>query len=795
MLGLIEHPQVANVYELVERGGTAAVVSELVDGVSLRRILDKTGPLEPQAAVYVIKGALLGVREVHSRGLVHRALKPENVLIDAAGNVKVVDVGLTPPNHKPPNPTYAAPELWTGGQPTPASDVYAATAILFECLSGQPPQGTGGASLGRSGQTPDAAIAGIRLELAPHQTRVLMAFGLAVDPQTRPVDARAALQQMDILAFTAFGSVWYDTGHALLRRRLSRLPIGLPLAPVYERLGELTPASAAPVASPTYATIPTTPSYAAPSMSSSCATPRPSSPVAAPVSPFAAVAVAGGDQRSTFPRAGTAGDTSVLIATAPAPSVAAEPTAWPTPEESSHRASANRMTRILIAAAVLVLLAAGTALAVTTAFGQRDESPTAVTTNSHQPIVVPGPTVPVPSTSGPGADTTKPAKPAGLRVTGRSVSAVSINWAASVDDVEVAGYIVVRNGTKVGTTYEPGFTDRGLQTQTRYQYAVAAFDAAGNVSATSVPVTATTLKEPDVSPPSIPANLRSTGKSTTKIVLAWSASHDNVGVAGYEVYRDAALIANVAQAGYTDTGLGAATSHTYKVRAFDTSNNASADSNAITVATLAAPDTTPPSIPGGVGAVGTSSSTIDVSWMASTDNIGVTMYRVYRGVVQVDEVPGTSFTDQGLTAATPYGYTVSAVDAAGNESLPSSPVSASTLPAPTTPPPTTSPPPTTPAPEVMSVTLMIKSIIDCTVRIEVAVVASAPMDVVLYYDITGPGSGSVSFSFTAGSLSQTQDLPTNGDGTVDGSASATAGGQSGGTRWTACVTTPPTTDL
>ena len=92
-------------------------------------------------------------------------------------------------------------------------------------------------------------------------------------------------------------------------------------------------------------------------------------------------------------------------------------------------------------------------------------------------------------------------------------------------------------------------------------------------------------------------------------------------------------------------------------------------------------------------------------------------------------------------------------------------------------------------------TLMIKSIIDCTVRIEVAVVASAPMDVVLYYDITGPGSGSVSFSFTAGSLSQTQDLPTNGDGTVDGSASATAGGQSGGTRWTACVTTPPTTDL
>jgi len=810
MLGLIEHPQVANVYELVERGGTAAVVTELIDGVSLRRILDKTGPLEPKAALYVVKGALLGLQEVHSRGIVHLAMKPENVLIDADGNVKIVDVGLTPPAHNPPNPTYAAPELWTGGQPTPASDVYAATAILFECLSGQPPHGTGGASLGRSGQTPDAAIAGIRLELAPHQTRVFMASGLAVDPQTRPLDARAALQQMDILAFTAFGPAWYDTGHTLLRRRLARVPTGLPNTPLYDRPRELAPASAAPPPSPAGAAAPTTPSYAAPPMTPRYAPPRPSSPVAAPVSPFAATAafaggdqrgtVAGGDQRDTITKAAAWGGTSVVVATAASTPAAAEPAAWLPLEESSHRESAKRMTRILIAAAVMVLLAAGTALAVTTAFGQRDESPTAVTTNSHQPIVVPGPTVPVPSTSGPGADTTKPARPAGLRVTGRSVSAVSINWAASVDDVGVAGYIVVRNGKRVGTTYEPGFTDSGLQTQTRYQYAVAAFDAAGNVSATSAPVTATTLKEPDVSPPSIPANLRSTGKSTTTIVLAWSASQDNIGVAGYEVYRDGTLIANVSQPGYTDNGLGAATSHTYRVRAFDTSNNASADSNAITVVTLTAPDTTPPRVPVGVTANATSSSTIDVSWAASTDNVGVTKYRVYRDGSQVTEVPDAIFTDQGLTASTSYSYTVRAVDAAGNQSGLSASASASTSAAPTTPPPTTPPattqPPTTdPAPVVWSVDLNITSIIGCTATIEATVVATGPMDVDLDYTITGHSGGSVPFSLTTGNLSQTQVLATDVDTTESGSAFGWAGGQSDTEGWTACVTTPPTTDL
>ena len=360
----------------------------------------------------------------------------------------------------------------------------------------------------------------------------------------------------------------------------------------------------------------------------------------------------------------------------------------------------------------------------------------------------------------------------------------------AIDDVGIAGYVVFRNGAQVSTTHDPAFTDRGLQSLVRYQYAVAAFDAAGNVSSTSEPVAAVTLQVPDRSPPSVPAGLHSSGQSMNSIVLAWTASQDNVGVAGYEVYRNGGLIANVVLPSYTDVGLSPATSYTYRVRAFDTSDNASGDSNTMTVATAVLPDTTAPSVPSGVGATGTSPSEIDVSWTASTDNVGVTSYQVYRDGVQVADVVGTGFTDQGLAASTPYTYEVRASDAAGNHSGLSDSTTASTMAAPTTPPPTvdpTTPPPTQdPVPEIMSVTL--HAIPGCLVTVEVTVTASAPMaDVVLDFNVPGHMGGSELFTFTASDLSQTRVLATDGDGTVNGIATASAGDESDTTSWQACT--------
>jgi len=93
---------------------------------------------------------------------------------------------------------------------------------------------------------------------------------------------------------------------------------------------------------------------------------------------------------------------------------------------------------------------------------------------------------------GSGGDTTAPSVPANLAVTGVTSSSASLSWSQSTDNVGVAGYRVYRNGVQVGTTAGTTFTDTGLSASTRYTYTVAAFDAAGNVSAQSSGMTATT---------------------------------------------------------------------------------------------------------------------------------------------------------------------------------------------------------------------------------------------------------------------------------------------------------------
>ncbi|GAA2399213.1 hypothetical protein Cme02nite_08060 [Catellatospora methionotrophica] len=99
---------------------------------------------------------------------------------------------------------------------------------------------------------------------------------------------------------------------------------------------------------------------------------------------------------------------------------------------------------------------------------------------------------------------------------------------------------------------------------------------------------------------------------------------------------------------------------------------------AVTVGTGGGSDTTAPSVPGGLTSTGQTSSSVSLSWSASTDNVGVTGYEVFRGGTLVGSPTGTSYTDSGLAASTSYSYTVKARDAAGNRSAASSTVTVST---------------------------------------------------------------------------------------------------------------------
>jgi len=197
------------------------------------------------------------------------------------------------------------------------------------------------------------------------------------------------------------------------------------------------------------------------------------------------------------------------------------------------------------------------------------------------------------------------------------------------------------------------------------------------------PLTSAGLPNPagtaDAQPPTTPTNLAATAVSSSQINLTWTASTDNVGVTGYKVYRNASQVGTSATNSYSDTGLTASTSYSYTVSAYDAAgNNSSQCASASATTQAGVVDTQPPTVPTSLSATAVSSSQINLSWTASTDNVGVTGYKIYRNAAQVGTSVTNSYSDTGLVASTTYSYTVSAYDAAGNNSAQSTSASATT---------------------------------------------------------------------------------------------------------------------
>ena len=190
-----------------------------------------------------------------------------------------------------------------------------------------------------------------------------------------------------------------------------------------------------------------------------------------------------------------------------------------------------------------------------------------------------------------GADSDPPTIPSGLTASVPSSSQIDLHWSPSTDNVGVAGYRIYRNDTRVGTATGTSYQDTGLQPGTSYRYRVIAYDAAGNVSPASDEVTATTLPTPDTKRPGTPSRVRAVVASSYEIDLSWNASTDNVGVAGYRVYRNGNQVATVTTVSYIDSGLSPATRYTYRIAAFDAAGNVSAMSTAVTKTTLPKPST------------------------------------------------------------------------------------------------------------------------------------------------------------------------------------------------------------
>jgi len=182
----------------------------------------------------------------------------------------------------------------------------------------------------------------------------------------------------------------------------------------------------------------------------------------------------------------------------------------------------------------------------------------------------------------------------------------------------------------------------------------------------------------DTQAPSVPTSLAASNVTQTTVDLSWNASTDNVGVTGYDVYQGTTNLGTVTGISNQITGLAASTAYSFRVRARDAAGNISGYSNTVNITTSAAPDTQAPSTPASLTVTGVADTSVDLSWNASTDNVGVTGYDVYQGASNLGTVTGTSTQITGLAVATAYSFRVRARDAAGNISGYSNTVNATT---------------------------------------------------------------------------------------------------------------------
>ena len=196
-------------------------------------------------------------------------------------------------------------------------------------------------------------------------------------------------------------------------------------------------------------------------------------------------------------------------------------------------------------------------------------------------------------------DLSAPTAPGFLSVSGVTTSTVVLSWIASIDNVGVTGYGLYLGGTRRATVAQPfAYSFSGLQCGTAYTLGIEAYDAAGNVSPRST-VAANTSACADNVAPSAPSFLAISAVTQTGLTFGWTGATDNVGVAGYTVYRNGSQLGQTSATSYPVSGLSCGTSYTLAVEARDAAGNVSAKPSisASTSACPAPPSSSPPPPP------------------------------------------------------------------------------------------------------------------------------------------------------------------------------------------------------
>lgn len=200
----LSHPHVVGVQDQGFDGNVAYLAMEYVPGHTLRDVLREKGALKPRLALALLDPVVEGLAAAHSAGLVHRDVKPENVLMSSDGRIKIGDFGLAKAASTTSNTgtligtvAYLSPELVTGSPADARSDVYSVGIMLFEMLTGRQPF-TGDVPIHVAFQhvnstvpAPSSVVPGLAADLDE-----LVLWCTAHDPEQRPIDANALLGEL-----------------------------------------------------------------------------------------------------------------------------------------------------------------------------------------------------------------------------------------------------------------------------------------------------------------------------------------------------------------------------------------------------------------------------------------------------------------------------------------------------------------------------------------------------------------------------------------------------------------------
>jgi serine/threonine protein kinase len=202
----LSHPNIVGVYDVGEDNGLPIIVMEYVEGETLADLLRRRGRLEPDEAVAIALQACAGLETAHKAGLVHRDVKPQNLLVTPGGTVKIADFGiarsldgtqLTQAGTVLGTAAYLAPEQAAGETVTAAADIYALGAVLYELLTGRPPY-VADSLAELAARQREGTIEPVR-ELAPEvsaATQDAVMHALARDPAYRPRSAAALADEL-----------------------------------------------------------------------------------------------------------------------------------------------------------------------------------------------------------------------------------------------------------------------------------------------------------------------------------------------------------------------------------------------------------------------------------------------------------------------------------------------------------------------------------------------------------------------------------------------------------------------